>query len=357
MNVVMKFWWWPLSSPNNFENLQKLIKNNITCPPNLFNKDLFSWKGNVFRRAITLADVDNDSDNELIVGSLEGNLTIFKGTEKSPWKVANNLGSIVGIAVGDLLSCNKNLLVVISSEGVCNIYNVHSDDIGGKELIPTISQRLPPNASAILIGDIDHDGKNELIIGTYDHTLYSFSLVLSSNQQQQQQESEHQSNNNNYNNNNNNNEQQSNHDHNDNKTNNNNSEGNNNKEYTLFSCRQGCRLEDGGRRDDQWSADCALLGGVARRRRLLHRGVRLGRTDDGHRQRPQSSAIQVWRPCLCILQRQLHTVPRWTIYHLLRIRNVLWRDSPLLQSQHSVATDSQSAMAHQRTRGNGQDTE
>ncbi|GAM27919.1 hypothetical protein SAMD00019534_110950 [Acytostelium subglobosum LB1] len=157
----------------------------------LVDRIVFNWKGNVFRRAITLADVDNDGDNELIVGSLEGNLTIFKGIDKHPWKVANNIGSITCVAVGDLLDSHRNLLVVISSEGICNIYNVAANGVDqtttSEHLVPMLSQRLPPNASAILIGDVDNDGKNELVIGTYDHTLYSFSLQKQSQQQQQQQ--------------------------------------------------------------------------------------------------------------------------------------------------------------------------
>ncbi|EFA85567.1 hypothetical protein PPL_01350 [Heterostelium album PN500] len=120
------------------------------------------------------------------------------------------------------------------------IYNVHSDDIVGKELITTISQRLPPNASAILIGDIDLD-------------------VLSSNQQQQQQESEHQSNNKNYKNNND--KQQSNHDHNDNKSKYNNNNNNNSKVIITKNKRQlpgqiGSLVmakEEGGEDIDRWT--------------------------------------------------------------------------------------------------------
>jgi len=34
--------------------------------------------GTVFRHGITIGDVDNDGDNELVVGTAEGDLYIFK---------------------------------------------------------------------------------------------------------------------------------------------------------------------------------------------------------------------------------------------------------------------------------------
>ena len=39
-----------------------------------------SWElpGTVFRHGLTIGDVDNDGDNELVVGTAEGDLYIFK---------------------------------------------------------------------------------------------------------------------------------------------------------------------------------------------------------------------------------------------------------------------------------------
>lgn len=38
----------------------------------------FDFSGNVVRNAVTLGDVDNDGNNELIVGNEHGDVAIFK---------------------------------------------------------------------------------------------------------------------------------------------------------------------------------------------------------------------------------------------------------------------------------------
>lgn len=44
----------------------------------LVNRLEFDFGGNVARKAITLGDVDNDGNNELVIGNESGELVIFK---------------------------------------------------------------------------------------------------------------------------------------------------------------------------------------------------------------------------------------------------------------------------------------
>ncbi len=56
---------------------------------------------------MSLGDVDNDEDNELIIGSLDGTLAIFKGCHRDPWKICSDLGSISCVVVGGITRKSK----------------------------------------------------------------------------------------------------------------------------------------------------------------------------------------------------------------------------------------------------------
>ncbi|CAG8566968.1 9012_t:CDS:2, partial [Ambispora leptoticha] len=59
--------------------------------------------------AYAFGDVDNDEDNEFIVGNLKGELAIFKGISVcgQPVMTCKNLGTITCIAVGDIRNSGK----------------------------------------------------------------------------------------------------------------------------------------------------------------------------------------------------------------------------------------------------------
>lgn len=86
----------------------------------LVNRLEFSFNGNVLRKALTLGDVDNDGNIELIVGSESGEVVIFKGQDR--WLSVKDLNFVTCVAVGDILNIKKNCLVVITGDGWCYIY-------------------------------------------------------------------------------------------------------------------------------------------------------------------------------------------------------------------------------------------
>ena len=57
--------------------------------------DLPSPGGSVFKNAIALGDVDNDSAMELVVGSDCGEVLIFKGNYSKCWRKACDLGMVI----------------------------------------------------------------------------------------------------------------------------------------------------------------------------------------------------------------------------------------------------------------------
>ncbi|XP_076328664.1 KICSTOR complex protein ITFG2-like isoform X2 [Tachypleus tridentatus] len=142
----------------------------------------FHFNGNICKDAIVLADVDNDGYYELAVGNVQGDLAIFRETAKWPWAVANDLGMISSIAVGDIMNAEKNFLICISGEGWCSIFNVPPKqdfplEEQKKQLQPFHTQRIPANTKSCLLADIDGDGEVELVIGLTDRVLRTYRWV------------------------------------------------------------------------------------------------------------------------------------------------------------------------------------
>ncbi|XP_062591887.1 KICSTOR complex protein ITFG2-like [Saccostrea cucullata] len=141
------------------------------------------FSGNLFNHAIVLGDVDNDQGHELVVGNTDGELAIFKGTSRSPWKRCSGLGMITCIGVGDVFNKGKNVLVVLTAEGWCNIFDIKSEpatdttkdpDTVGENITPSFTQHLPANGKVLLIEDVDGDGKVELTVAYSDRVVRCF---------------------------------------------------------------------------------------------------------------------------------------------------------------------------------------
>ncbi|XP_011494279.1 PREDICTED: integrin-alpha FG-GAP repeat-containing protein 2-like [Ceratosolen solmsi marchali] len=173
--------------------------------------------GTLFRHGLTIGDVDNDGDNELVVGTAEGDLYIFKGLEL--WQKITGLGLITSIAIGDIFNYGRNALIVICGDGWVHIYysprSVHpsintlqsegsgSDNgeiseqhatkfkTGTSNLINATEftnldhrininrsaesvGKMPTNTKIVLVADVDKDGANEMIIGLTDRVVRSY---------------------------------------------------------------------------------------------------------------------------------------------------------------------------------------
>lgn len=174
--------------------------------------------GTVCRHGLTIGDVDNDGDNELVVGTAEGELYIFKGSEL--WQKITGLGLITSVAIGDIFNYGRNALVVICGDGWTHIFysprsvnpnntNVAVSPHAGKDAneqdnfktnindiinsqnfehidntteINELSgkmecvhvQRIPTNTKIVLIADVDKDGANEMILGLTDRVVRSY---------------------------------------------------------------------------------------------------------------------------------------------------------------------------------------
>ncbi|XP_077994913.1 KICSTOR complex protein ITFG2-like [Glandiceps talaboti] len=150
--------------------------------------------GNLFTHAFVLGDVDNDKENEFVVGTVNGLLCIFKGMNTQPWKVASGLGMVTCVGVGDICNKKTNFLVCLTAEGWCHIFNVTDskrqsdhDKTKDKQEEPTSEemhmlkanhiQHIPANTKMLLIYDIDGDGQCELIVGHTDRIVRAYRWV------------------------------------------------------------------------------------------------------------------------------------------------------------------------------------
>lgn len=119
----------------------------------------FAYFGNIYQSALSLGDVDNDGNNELIIGNTSGNLFIYK--EQECVQTMNSLGMITAIGVGDILKCGSNVLVVVTGDGWCHIFLCLTSPSENSEISseppPPLSvklesvyvQRIPANAKVI----------------------------------------------------------------------------------------------------------------------------------------------------------------------------------------------------------------
>ncbi|KAI8142924.1 hypothetical protein BJV82DRAFT_612760 [Fennellomyces sp. T-0311] len=197
----------------------------------LVNRLKWSFSGNMNPHALVLGDVDNDGENEFVIGNLSGDLAVFKGecAHGLPTFVCHGLGTITCIAIGDVRNWGRNSVVCINAEGQAHIFDIprlavdhpvmsvddylkhgrrasdtsslqafrrmmgHSADEGphrntsDKPPIhdlqrPNLTLNVPVNVNRILIADVDGDSLNELVLARTDRILHAFQLHVTVDQ-------------------------------------------------------------------------------------------------------------------------------------------------------------------------------
>eukprot|EP00038_Savillea_parva_P015357 m.220008 g.220008 ORF g.220008 m.220008 type:complete len:458 (+) comp30796_c0_seq1:264-1637(+) len=156
--------------------------------------------GLVYPNALMLADVDLDGDNELVVGTAEGDLLVCKGG--GVWRACDGLSTITAVTVGDVCNTGHTAVVCATAEGVCAIFEFlepaatdgHAGlpprtsvggalpppqtrarvGSGGGTLTPVHRQRIPVNTKVLLVADLTGDGHNDLIAGRTDRKVLTF---------------------------------------------------------------------------------------------------------------------------------------------------------------------------------------
>ncbi|XP_043237067.1 KICSTOR complex protein ITFG2-like [Amphibalanus amphitrite] len=122
--------------------------------------------GGVSPSALTLADVDNDGENELVVGTETGELYIFKGLQTQPLCHVSDLGLVSAVCCGPLISPDRNTLAAISGNGWIHMFEVDETGIRQRR-----DQRIPANVKTAVLSDVDRDGRVELVVALTDRVV------------------------------------------------------------------------------------------------------------------------------------------------------------------------------------------
>ncbi|XP_056093289.1 KICSTOR complex protein ITFG2 [Rhinichthys klamathensis goyatoka] len=143
------------------------------------------FTGTLFPHAICLGDADNDLLNELVVGDTSGKLYIYKNDDCKPWITRTCVGMLTCVGVGDVCNKGRNFVVAVGAEGWFHLFDISAsaaksdsssqqDGSIGDEQKPSYTQHIPANTKAMLISDIDGDGRCELVVGYTDRVVRAF---------------------------------------------------------------------------------------------------------------------------------------------------------------------------------------
>eukprot|EP00096_Caligus_rogercresseyi_P012414 TRINITY_DN5194_c0_g1_i1.p1 TRINITY_DN5194_c0_g1~~TRINITY_DN5194_c0_g1_i1.p1 ORF type:complete len:440 (+),score=123.98 TRINITY_DN5194_c0_g1_i1:1097-2416(+) len=186
---------------------------------------VLDFQGNVSPSAMSFGDIDNDGENEFVLGNSGGDLGIFKGgSSAKPWKKCKNLGHICGVTNGPLLNNGLNVLLATSMDGWCYVFsffdlfpseeNLQSESLEELEeeednnnsesdesttlshsldsyrlktaddpdvLKYALKQRIPANVKDIILDDVDGDGRVELLLLLTDRVIRTYRWEFTEN--------------------------------------------------------------------------------------------------------------------------------------------------------------------------------
>jgi hypothetical protein len=149
-----------------------------TQPPLRFQQSVpggwFAWS------SPAIADVNSDGQNDVVVGGQDGGLYAFDAAGKRLWRGQATSAIASSPAVGDLDGDGKNEVAVgtgtldgdayKASTGAINIFDGNGA-LRCQKLMGTTKEGTAVYG-APAIGDVNGDGQNDVVFGSFDHWIY-----------------------------------------------------------------------------------------------------------------------------------------------------------------------------------------
>jgi VCBS repeat protein len=125
-----------------------------------------------------VADIDDDGDLEIIVGSEDSKVYAWhvNGSSVSGWPVETRGDILASVVVANLDQTNQLEVIVVSAGRELHVFNDNgsiwkeSSEDGWPKRLPSLIYASPA------VGDIHNSGKPSIILGDYDGTLFCFDL-------------------------------------------------------------------------------------------------------------------------------------------------------------------------------------
>ena len=140
----------------------------------------FPLGGSPGSQGMALGDLNGDGNIELVVGTVDGMLSVYKHTLSKALYTINRLGTILCISIMKLCP-DSTFIVVLSAEGWCRLISLNQTYAQLEQCGQP--KRLPRNITNMLVHNFsspESDIHTHLVLGGLDRTIYIYKVCPTS---------------------------------------------------------------------------------------------------------------------------------------------------------------------------------
>ncbi|CAF0755833.1 unnamed protein product [Brachionus calyciflorus] len=149
----------------------------------------------IYPSCILIEDINQDNKNELIIGTTNGEIFIYKGSLANPWlKSSKQIGSITCMAFDNITDPKSKVLIVHDALGYVHFFTIsqvysrrrYASDISAVkpnpsdlkwDFIQVYCAKLLINPKFLIVDDLYNNGIKRMIVGYSDRIIRVFKWV------------------------------------------------------------------------------------------------------------------------------------------------------------------------------------